>query len=863
MGHRRRSGAVLLISCLFCALLPAGAAMAAPSCAGKRATIVGTQGADHLQGTAAADVIVSLGGRDRIEGGRGDDLICSGAGADTVEGGIGDDRIDGGDGSDYLRGEGGADLISGRGGNDRVFGEQGRDRLAGGGGRDYLTGTAGRDIIKGGAGADFATGGNGSDELVGGAGDDSLVGDQGDDELSGAAGDDVLVPGRGDDVASGGEDDDVIESTFVSPTRKEPAADDGDDRFDGGGGMDTISYASSYAAVDVSLAEGRARGDGIDRLRNLEAIVGSRHSDALLGNGADNRLAGGEGDDTIDGGAGTDQVDYRATSRRLVINLAGRAATGQGEDSLVNIENVFGGSGSDFMIGDSGPNELHGGRSGSDIIRGLDGSDSLIGGLSDVDRFGQPIYLDGDNFSGGAGNDLLDGAFGDDTADFTSAVTGVTVDLVSGTATGEGADRLVSIEDVNGSGYDDNLVGDEGANALAGRAGDDVLTGAGGDDTLVGGSGDDVYDGGEGRDEIDFATSRAAITADLSGGTISGEGTDTVTGVEDLLGSTKPDTFIGDDGENYLVGRTGHDTLDGGEGDDIILGLKGDDAIRGAGGNDMLYDGDHNDTVEGGAGHDYLRTGIGDDHFDGGEGMDTLELVDADRGMRVDLVAGTTSTFGTQGTDTVANVENLLGTVFTDEFSGGTEANYFIGYRGVDEFLGGGGDDLLEPLSAADIVDGEEGEDTLVYAAGDRPVTVDLSSGFGSGHGNDTLLGLEGLIGSPWPDIFRGSDAPNVFLGGGGGDILEGVAGDDHLDGEDGFDTLDGGADTDACLHGESLVNCEGEAAGPGGAQAQNMTERFLAFRALIRHWYDVEVAMRDEPTFQFLPRPLLRDMAL
>lgn len=98
-------------------------------CDGKRATIVGTAGADTLRGTPGDDVIAGLGGDDVIEGRGGNDTICGGGGADTARGGRGNDRL------------------FGDRGNDRLYGDAGRDRLEGGRGRDELRGGAGRDRL--------------------------------------------------------------------------------------------------------------------------------------------------------------------------------------------------------------------------------------------------------------------------------------------------------------------------------------------------------------------------------------------------------------------------------------------------------------------------------------------------------------------------------------------------------------------------------------------------------------------------------------------------------------------------------------------------------------------------------------------
>jgi uncharacterized delta-60 repeat protein len=116
-----------------------------PSCAGSPATIIGTRGADRLEGTHRRDVIVALGGQDSVRARDGADLVCAGPG---------NDRVAGGGGRDSLRGERGRDLLRGQGGNDRLLGGTGRDSLRGGPGRDDLRGGPGRDRLQGGAGTD-------------------------------------------------------------------------------------------------------------------------------------------------------------------------------------------------------------------------------------------------------------------------------------------------------------------------------------------------------------------------------------------------------------------------------------------------------------------------------------------------------------------------------------------------------------------------------------------------------------------------------------------------------------------------------------------------------------------------------------
>jgi Ca2+-binding RTX toxin-like protein len=86
------------------------AGAAPPTCRGLTATIVGTAGADDIDGTSGADVIVGRAGADDIEGHRGRDVICGNRGNDDLEGQRGNDRLYGGRGHDEAEGGRGADV---------------------------------------------------------------------------------------------------------------------------------------------------------------------------------------------------------------------------------------------------------------------------------------------------------------------------------------------------------------------------------------------------------------------------------------------------------------------------------------------------------------------------------------------------------------------------------------------------------------------------------------------------------------------------------------------------------------------------------------------------------------------------------
>jgi hypothetical protein len=113
----------LVLTALTVALLAipavASTAVAAPSCAGMPATIVGNPWSELIVGTFRDDVIVSRGGNDMVLALSGDDVVCSGAGRDVVLGGRGDDQIFGDNGNDRLLGNAGFDALDGGAGRDR------------------------------------------------------------------------------------------------------------------------------------------------------------------------------------------------------------------------------------------------------------------------------------------------------------------------------------------------------------------------------------------------------------------------------------------------------------------------------------------------------------------------------------------------------------------------------------------------------------------------------------------------------------------------------------------------------------------------------------------------------------------------
>ncbi len=134
----RRSATVLALIAALVVAVPTAQATSL-TCDGLPATIVGTDGADVLVGSAGPDVIVGLGGNDHISGGGGDDVICGGPGRDNLSGGGGDDHLNGGTGRDRLAGNVGDDLLLGGAGRDVLRAGTGRDRSSGGRNNDWCS----------------------------------------------------------------------------------------------------------------------------------------------------------------------------------------------------------------------------------------------------------------------------------------------------------------------------------------------------------------------------------------------------------------------------------------------------------------------------------------------------------------------------------------------------------------------------------------------------------------------------------------------------------------------------------------------------------------------------------------------------
>ena len=246
--------------------------------------------------------------------------------------------------------------------------------------------------------------------------------------------------------------------------------------------------------------------------------------------------------------------------------------------------------------------------------------------------------------------------------------------------------------------------------------------------------------------------------------------------------------------ETAFVGTSLNNTLTGTNENDLILGLGGNDTLTGSGGND---------TVDGGAGNDTLRAGLndGDDVYIGGAGTDVYDLSLTSAAATVNLTTGVASSAQT-GTDTLASIENVIGSSGNDVITDGAGANDLAGGDGNDTFV-------MTVDNARDTVNGGVGVSDIVdYSAFTTNLTVTLGASVvvgGSGLTvltSDLITNVENFRGGAANDAINGNVSTNVLFGGDGNDVLNGLGGADTLNGGAGNDTLNGGVGADILTGG-------------------------------------------------------------
>ncbi len=478
-------------------------------------------------------------------------------------------------------------------------------------------------------------------------------------------------------------------------------------------------------------------------------IFGGAGANTLNGLGGNDRLDGGGNDDTLNGGDGADVL------------------SGNTGNDLLN-----GGNGADVLNGNAGADTVNG-NAGNDTILYVmgDGQDTINGG-ADFDtilisggalgetldvRASSPTAID--RIEGGTVSNVerIDANLGGgvDVLNYSTTLAAVAVAVNLATGTASGFTNIAGIENVVGGAGNDTIIGDGGANGLNGSMGNDIVDGGAGDDIFgatppSGGpltDGDDQYIGGLGVDTYTLGGTSTAAIVNLVAGTSSSAqtGSDTLSGIENVLGSSGSDTITGDNNDNRIDGGNN------GAGGDVINGGGGNDTLRGGVGN--------NDVVNGDAGNDLILYGFGDGNdtsYNGGADSDTLQIT---------------------------------GTILSNTLTAVYNAGVLASFNGV----------TLSNIESVTADLGVDGNDVLSYAGTLVPnsVSVDLVAGTASGF--TSIAGVDNVTGGSGSDFIFGNNGNNNLQGGanGGADVLDGRGGVDNLAGGNGSDTLIGGAGND------------------------------------------------------------------
>lgn len=603
--------------------------------------------------------------------------------------------------------------------------------------------------------------------------------------------------------------------------------------LDGGAGSDTVIFTNT-GGVTVVLNDTNAdvivTHDGeTDTLRSIENIGGTVGNDAIVGNSQANTLVGGTGgadilaglggDDRLFGGGFTTTTTYSATSQADITkaqstvngSIGTAVATAGSFDVDANpiITNATtiphatinatasGGTVEYYRIDVT--------VAGSQAIFDIDGEGTLDDSIIELVNSSGVLLATNDTGPGDPGSTVNDDAY--ITYTFASAGTyyirvgQYTPGLTSAQPLTAGQTYQLNISLQNSATVTTTITANNTSSAsLDGGEGNDFLSGTIANDTLTGGNGTDTasfanaFSGG----------STTGVTVDLnvqgSAQDTVAAGSDTLTSIENLVGSALNDTLTGDGNNNVIEGGLGDDILAGGLGVDTVsyagatsgvtvnLALQGSAQSTGAAGSDTLSGFENiegsafNDTltgdatintIMGGAGDDTLSTGANTaglvDILDGGIGSDTVTFAGTATPIFVAL-NGASDGFAMVGGTMIATlrgIENLLG---------GSGADIIVGDSNSNVIDGGLGDDTLS---------GGEGVDTISFASnGATGITVNLGAqgAQNTGAGNKTIVGFENVRTTSGADNVTGDAGDNVFYERGGADVYNGAGGSDTLD---------------------------------------------------------------------------------
>jgi Ca2+-binding RTX toxin-like protein len=585
--------------------------------------------------------------------------------------------------------------------------------------------------------------------------------------------------------------DDTIFGSNSTATTETFAGLGGNDFIDGRGGFDLATYNNIYFStgpVTVNMGAGTATGDasvGTDTLRSIEAIQGTNFNDVydastfgtgtalnIGNNGTFNQFEGIGGNDSITGNGNT-RLIYSSAIGGVNVNMLAGTATGDasvGTDTFNGVNSVFGSNLADTYI--------------------------ATGFTIDTGPFGSGNF---NIFEGQGGNDTITGN-GNTRVSYTNAAAAVTVDLSQNTAHGTaggdvanvGTDTITGgVNSVQGSNFNDTLIGGAANESFFGGSGIDAINAGGGNDQITGQAGNDTIDGGAGSDIAIYTgpmsaytlTSPTAGQTQVADSTSTRDGTDILTNVEVLQFSDAAILLSSGSSANPI--------------DISTFNLNPNISVTGTGNDDFLAVGGNifghqidlgagNDTVDLASAGFYTLNLLHVENVVGSGGDDNVNLATVAAGLSVDLGFGNDNLSLATGVNTltVTNVESLNSTDFSGAASNDT-LNLSNDVSGLNVNLAQG-DNTLNLASGSNSfgtifnvqhIHGTALDDTLtitggIFEPGNNP-TVDLGAGNNTlnfNGGNLSLLNVQHLNGDGSDNfITLNNDVSGIAVDLGGG----------------------------------------------------------------------------------------------
>ena len=382
-----------------------------------------------------------------------------------------------------------------------------------------------------------------------------------------------------------------------------------------------------------------------------------------------------------------------------------------------------------------------------------------------------------------------------------------------------------------------NIVAGNGNDTIHGGSSNDTITTGTGNSLIYASKGSDLITAGSGNNTMNYSGVNGDLTLDLSSVNGSGQsiatkgtlGTDTLSGINNIIATNGNNVLSGNSNNNYIQGGTGSDTiyaslgadtLDGGAGSntlnfssattssviDLVAGTStgygtdllsnfstviassyGDTITGTAGGNDIITTGAGNDLVHGAGGSNRIVASLGSDTLDGGTGNNTLDFSQAIASSLIDLNAGTTSGYAT---DVISNFNTVIASSHGDTIMGTAGNDTIISGAGSDLIHGDSGNNYIYASTGSDTLDGGAGSNTIDFSNATAASAIDLSSHTSIGFASDILSNFSHVIGSSHGDTLTGSGGNDTIIGGNGSNLFYATTGTDSLVGGSGNDTI-------------------------------------------------------------------------